>query len=89
MNTYTVAYELTLPQGYQDFYKRLESYPHCRLMDSYWLIQSNASASEIKDELRQLMNPRDSIFVALLTHEWAGCGAHCDNWINDPERDLD
>ncbi|GHA85281.1 hypothetical protein [Modicisalibacter luteus] len=89
MNIYTVSYELNHPQGYKDFFERLESHPHCRVMDSFWLIQSEAKASEISNELMRLLKPTDSVFVAMLTHEWASGGAHCDNWLNATEQGLD
>ncbi|SFH42597.1 hypothetical protein [Modicisalibacter xianhensis] len=88
MTTYTIAYELTLTDGYKGFYEHLESYPHCRMMSSCWLIQSDSDAGEIRDKLVPFMNHGDSLFVAELSYEWAGAGTHCGNWLSAPEREA-
>lgn len=88
MAIYSIAYDLLYPREYSDFYGCLESYPHVQVMDSFWLIQTESDASDIRDQLMPLLSGGDALFVSEVSQDWAGAGTQCGKWLNAPERSM-
>lgn len=39
-----------------------------------WIVRSNQSASQLRDQLKAFINPGDRLFVARISRHWAGVG---------------
>ena len=82
MAVYCVTYDLKSPgQNYDAIDEYLEQFDHCKELESFWLIQSDKKASEIRDELSSLADSNDIIFVARLYKEWGSYRYHCSDWL--------
>jgi len=42
--------------------------------NSVWIVNSNKSASQLRDELKAVVNKGDRLFVARISRHWAGAG---------------
>ena len=72
MAIYCVTYDLISPnQDYDAIHEYLEEFEHCKHLELFWLIKSNKKASEIKSELKSLIDSDDIVFVARLQGSWA------------------
>jgi hypothetical protein len=72
---YSVNYDLRKPgRNYQNLYDALRRYPHCRSLESLWLIQTTASASDVRDALRMHIDQSDGLLVIQAGPSWASCG---------------
>ena len=73
MSAYIVAYDLTPERGYSDLYKLIESYEvSIRITESSWVIGTESTAIEIKDNLVKALDDKDRLFVAPIGELWAG-----------------
>jgi hypothetical protein len=85
MAIFIVSYDLNAPgQNYQPLYDALESVIHCHPLDSFWLIDVDQSAVEVREALRSFMDSNDSIAVIEFTPDadWACYLAGADiQWI--------
>lgn len=73
---YVVAYDLKEPNTPADYAKIIEAIKAygtwARLEQSVWLIESNKTATELRDELKNsIRDASDVLFVAKLSGEWA------------------
>lgn len=50
--------------------KKLGNWSH--RMPGVWLVESKASAPQIRDFLKQHLGPADAFFIARITKNWAG-----------------
>lgn len=86
MPCYIVSYELKQPRReYVDFIGALRSYDDwAQLLDSTWAIVSDRSAVEIRDDLWELLDPDDGLFVIQSGDEAAWQDVRCDNqWLRN------
>jgi len=86
MPCYIVSYELKQPRReYVDFVSAIKSYDDwAQLLDCTWAIVSDKSAVEIRDQLWELLDPDDGIFVIESGREAAWQDVRCDNqWLRD------
>jgi hypothetical protein len=71
---YAVTYDLNRPgKDYDDLYvsiRQLGDYWH--ELDSFWLVDSSASAKDIYDRLSPSLDKTDRIFVVRITDESCG-----------------
>jgi hypothetical protein len=82
-----VTYDLKAPgRNYQPVHDYLKRFSYCKGLESTWLLDTNRSASDIRDDLKTLVDPNDVIFVVWLMQVWASFGYGCANWLNAPER---
>jgi len=84
MPVYIVNYDLNkLGQNYDCITKKLENYSHWHMQGSGWIIITNASASDIRDNLKPCLDPNDELFVAKLSGEaaWAGYSSDVTKWL--------
>ncbi|MGV2982066.1 CRISPR-associated protein Cas2 [Microbacterium sp. AGC85] len=84
MSSYLLTYDLTAPgRNYDDLIKHLKSYAtHAHVLDSTWLIVSDRTSVQIRDEAKTHMDSNDQLLVVKLTGDaaWYGLRGHSD-WI--------
>ncbi len=86
MPLFIVSYELKQPRKhYVDLILALKSYERwAQILDSTWAVVSNQSAAEIRDELWDMLDPDDGIFVLESGREAAWQDVRCENkWLRD------
>lgn len=72
MGKYIITYDLYKPQqDYTGLINCLKLYSAYKATESCWLLASSLTAKEIRDNLRQYLDPNDRILVAALTGESA------------------
>ncbi|SDG32787.1 hypothetical protein SAMN05216241_10910 [Limimonas halophila] len=87
MAIYLVTLDLTRDdKAYRGLTDALKRYVHCRPQARVWLLDSEAKASRIRDELRQHVHPKDGIIVAQLKPQAAMMGETCHAWLKDGAR---
>jgi hypothetical protein len=71
-----ITYDLKSPNDTSDDYERVinglkETYKTwCHLEKSVWLISTDQGATEVRDEIKKLLNSSDILFVAKLAGNW-------------------
>jgi len=84
MSVYQINYDLRKKRDYQPLYDKLESYNGwCRPLESCYLICSNDPISQILNNLTQVIDKDDGIFVTQLTGlaGWEGLSKQAGEWI--------
>ncbi len=76
MNTYLISYDLTLPETYSD-YKTLIDYiksysKWAKPLKSVWLIKTDKTIAQVRDEIRSKVDSNDKILVINITHKGWG-----------------
>jgi hypothetical protein len=72
-----VTYDLKSPNDKPEDYQRvigalkLAYSTWCHMEKSVWLVSSEQSASEVRDTLKEVLRPTDTLFVARLSGNWA------------------
>jgi hypothetical protein len=86
MKTYLITYDLTGPsENYEKFFDRLQTFPDwCQCLDSLWVINSNATAVEIRDRLIAYIDESDKLIVLSLAGEgaWENLSDEHSDWLN-------
>lgn len=87
MAVYIVSYDIKTDNddAYEEVYEILNKYNHCRMQDSVWLLDSSKSAAEIFDELDELLEEGDKLFVCRLRKSWKNRGK-CSTWLKNKSR---
>ena len=87
MKTYVVGYDLNKPgQDYTDLIKALKAYPDWwHYLDSTWIIKTDWTHAQIRDDLWQHMDSSDELVVMRLSGEgaWAGIAEKGSKWLKD------
>ncbi len=88
MSVYVVDYDLRNPDhDYQPLYDALNQYECCHALESSWFIDSDLSASAIRDDLCQHVHQQDQIYVMRLRPSWSSCRTEsCSRWLHDQSR---
>ncbi len=87
MKTYLVGYDLNKPgQDYDDLFKAIKalgSWWHC--LDSTWIIKTDWTSVQIRDDLSKHIDNSDELLVVRLTGEgaWTGFDNQCSQWLKD------
>ena len=82
-----VTYDLRKQgRNYQGVFDYLKKFPHCKGMESVWLLDTTTSAETIREGLKQVTDANDIIFVAKLSGAWASFNYNCAAWLNEPGR---
>lgn len=77
MNTLLVSYDLNKPkQDYETLLKHLRSYgTYWHHLDSFWLVKSTETATQLRDTLKALIDTNDELLVMNVTGDgWASTG---------------
>lgn len=74
MAIYVVTHELQAPDNnYYEFYQKLKAFGgYSKRFDSFWLIDSPHSTSEIRNDLAKLIKRSDKLLVIRVQKDWAG-----------------
>ncbi|MDT8427242.1 MAG: hypothetical protein RQ757_00580 [Pseudomonadales bacterium] len=84
MKVYQVSYDLRKQRNYESLYERLQSYgTYCHALESTWVIASNQTAAQIRDQLSLVMDADDGLLVTRLQGEaaWLGLGQRITDWL--------
>lgn len=84
MKVYQIDYDLRKQRNYDDLYKRIKAYgPWCHALESTWLVATNQSAAQIRDNLLGVMDRDDGLLVTRLKGEaaWHGLSAEISDWL--------
>lgn len=83
-----VTYDLVTPgQKYPLIKKYIEdNYPHCKTLDSVWLLDTDVKPKKIREDIVNLTDANDRIFVVRIRREWSSWNYRCATWLNAPER---
>lgn len=65
-STKFISYDLKAPhKDYEKLYNYLRSFPeYHKIQESFWMVNSNKEAKQIRDELLNFTDADDSIFVS-------------------------
>lgn len=84
MKVYQVSYDLRKQRNYEALYERIKRYEGwCHALESSWVIATNQSASQIRDNLMQVLDQDDGLLVTRLKGEaaWHGLGQGNSDWL--------
>ncbi|WP_048077615.1 hypothetical protein [Halorubrum sp. AJ67] len=85
MDAYAVSYDLNEPeQEYTELIDALESYEaHWHELTSFWLLDTDESHTEIRDNLKQYIDSNDEILVLGLSGSAAASSINDWDWIEE------
>jgi CRISPR-associated endonuclease Cas2 len=89
VGVYLVTYDLNkADKDYEDLIDAIKAYgSYCKLQRSVWFIDSNDSASQIRDDLKQHIDKNDDLFVGEMRKHWAGANKmKCVDWLKGENR---
>ncbi|UHQ98100.1 hypothetical protein HYG81_21160 (plasmid) [Natrinema zhouii] len=85
-NCYVIGYDLQDPgQNYDDLTDAIEDYgTWWGHLDSTYIVKTSVSASDIRDNLHEYLDPNDKLLVAKLSGAWAGSNlGDAADWLYD------
>jgi len=84
---YIITYDLSSPgQNYEDVLKTIkDNNAWARLGGSSYIVLSNKSAFDIRDEIMAFMDSNDQLFVGVVSAPagWYGLGDDVSEWIKN------
>lgn len=88
MKTLLVGYDLNTPgKDYAKLIERLKTFPTWwHYLDSTWLIRSDQTAVQVRDDLKRLIDTNDELLVIDVSGDvaaWAGFSDRAGQWIKD------
>src|SRR5262249_3518629 len=87
MSTYLVCYDLNKPgQDYSDLINAIKAYgTWWHHLDSTWIIQTNQTAQQIRDNLVAHIDANDELLVVGSSGEgaWSGFNEKGSRWLDD------
>jgi len=65
MNTYVVSYDLINQKNYEGLIEEIKSSygTWAKPLESFWLVKTSSSASQIRDELKKVLDKDDKLIV--------------------------
>lgn len=84
MAVYQISYDLRKQRNYDALYERIKRYEDWRhILESNWVVVTNQSATQIRDNLKAVMDQDDGLFVTRLQGEaaWYGLGQENSIWL--------
>ncbi|MGP9632081.1 hypothetical protein ACT3R7_03335 [Halomonas sp. AOP43-A1-21] len=72
MKVYQIDYDLRNERNYAALYDRIRTYQHCRPLESTWIISTQQTAVQVRDNLKGAIDADDGLLVTSLTGEAAG-----------------
>tara|TARA_R110002049_G_scaffold7177_2_gene42609 strand:- start:1335 stop:1604 length:270 start_codon:yes stop_codon:yes gene_type:complete len=82
-----ISYDLSKPgRNYEDLYdsiKNIGTWWHC--LESVWIVETNLSCGEIRDQLSAYLDGNDKLAVLTLQGGWAtsGLSQECNDWLRN------
>lgn len=85
MAIHIVAYDLNKPgQDYEALLEKLATYDRFHAQGSVWLLNSNNTAEQIRDDLLKHLDSNDKLIVSKMGEAaWFGYSAEVSKWINN------
>ena len=86
MRVYQISYDLRKQRNYNALYERIKKLGHWgHILESSWVVATNLSATQIRDDLLQTIDSDDGLLVTRLSGEaaWYGLGANIDRWLKE------
>jgi hypothetical protein len=78
MSKYLISYDLNGgedSEAYEKVINYITSYKyHAKALYSQWVIKTDKTASEIRDDIKNLIDSDDVVLVVEVTHSWASYG---------------
>jgi hypothetical protein len=82
-----VTYDLKKPgRDYKPVHDWLKKFTYCKDLESVWLLDTNWTPAQVRDELQKLIDANDKMFVIRLQRSWAARNFGCGDWLNDSQR---
>lgn len=85
MSSYMIGYDLNKPgQDYTELHEAIKAYDNWwHYLDSTWIIVTNDSAAEVRDNLKVHIDSGDELLVAKLSGEaaWTGFVKRGSDWL--------
>ena len=84
MATLLVTYDLNkVGQNYNGFYGVLNQYPHVKLSESSYAVQTAESPITVYNKLTPFMDKNDHVYVVTLSQPYYGYGPQTvNNWLS-------
>ena len=85
-NSKIITYDLCSPgRNYDALYEKIKSYgTWAHICESTWIISTTDSCSDIRDNLKSVIDSNDRLFVAALTGGAAWSNVLCkSNWLKE------
>ena len=87
MAVYAINYDLKKPgQNYEPLYTAIKTYTiHWHCMDSFWIVRTTESASQVHKKLSSHIDANDVLMVSQMGAEaaWSGLPAVGTPWLKD------
>ncbi|ROR90930.1 SinR family protein [Nocardioides aurantiacus] len=88
MSTKLIAYDLNSPgQNYDELIEKIKSYgAWWHHLDSTWLVKTNRTTSNIRDDLKKIVGSDDEILVIDVTSDaraWTGFNTSGSKWLKE------
>jgi hypothetical protein len=73
MRSYILSYDLRKPgRNYENLIAAIQKYAQwAKPLESVWIIKANQTASEVRDNLSQHLDPNDGLIVVEFGGSWA------------------
>lgn len=84
--SYLVTYDLVKRKDYPDLIGALQKYPYWHCLGSVWIIKSDNTSVQIRDQLLPHIDADDKLIVLKLTGEAAwtlSFPANCQEWLRN------
>lgn len=82
-----VTYDLRAPgRNYDGVHEYLEQYDHCRGLESVWLLDTDRTCAQIRDDLNKYIDENDTTFVVTLQGDCSAYNYNCTDWLVEPGR---
>lgn len=85
MSSFIITYDLVNSRDYQKLYDAIQSLGNwARVVESVWIVTSELSSAQIRDELLKYIDDDDRIFVTKSSGEAAWRNTRCSGeWIKN------
>ncbi|ABD27153.1 hypothetical protein Saro_2717 [Novosphingobium aromaticivorans DSM 12444] len=83
-----LTYDLKAPgRNYEPVFDYIKAnYTWCKGAESVWLLETTATTTKVRDDVKALVDDNDIVFVVQITRNWASLNYYCGDWLNKPER---
>lgn len=84
MRAYLITYDLNRPgQNYDVLFAALKNIgTHWHFMQNAWIVQTQLSAEQVRDNLARYIDRNDKLWVSLITEAaWRGLSDDGNRWI--------
>ncbi|ACZ75291.1 putative SinR-like protein [Dickeya parazeae Ech586] len=86
MSVYQINYDLRKQRDYSPLIERIKSYGYwCHPLESAWIIVTDQTAVQVRDNLKAVMDSDDGLLVTRLQGEaaWYGLSNEISQWLKD------